>query len=94
MKVSVIVHPGAKNPRVDSGQSRLRSALNQTLSKKTEGFGGQSALLHVYVSQPPLDGRANEAVIKALADYFSVKKYQVRLLRGEKSKNKIFDVEV
>ena len=48
--------------------------------------------LHVYVSQPPLEGRANEAVILALADYFKVKKYQVQLVRGEKSKLKIFQI--
>ena len=42
--------------------------------------------LHVYVSQPPLEGRANEAVILALADYFKVKKYQEQLVRGEISK--------
>ena len=46
--------------------------------------------LQVYVSSPPLEGRANEAVIAALAGHFKVKKYQVRLVRGAKSKQKIF----
>lgn len=48
--------------------------------------------LHVYVSQPPVEGKANKAVAAALADYFKVSKSQVRLLRGEKSKIKLFKV--
>lgn len=48
--------------------------------------------LHVYVSQPPLEGKANKAVIEALADYFKVKKSQVRIISGEKSKNKIAEI--
>jgi len=48
--------------------------------------------LHVYVSQPPLEGKANKAVIEALAEYFRVKKNCVRLLSGEKSKQKVFEI--
>lgn len=48
--------------------------------------------LHVYVSQPPLEGKANKAVIEALADYFKVKRRYVTLLSGEKSKNKLFEI--
>lgn len=48
--------------------------------------------LHVYVNQPPLEGKANRAVIEALADYFKVKRNAVILLSGEKSKNKIFEI--
>ncbi len=48
--------------------------------------------LHVYVKEPPLDGKANKAVIEALAEYFHIKKSNVILLSGEKSKNKLFDI--
>lgn len=50
--------------------------------------------LDVYVSAPPLGGRANEAVIKALAEYFKIKRYQISLIRGQKSKQKIFKIDV
>ena len=50
--------------------------------------------LHVYVSEPPLEGKANKAVIEALAVYFQTKKNNVILLKGEKSKNKLFDVQI
>jgi uncharacterized protein (TIGR00251 family) len=50
--------------------------------------------LHIYVSQPPLDGKANKAVIETLAKHFGVSKSKVVLTRGEKYKNKIFNINV
>lgn len=48
--------------------------------------------LHVYVNQPPLEGKANRAVISALADYFKVSKANITLISGFKSKHKLFEV--
>lgn len=47
--------------------------------------------LHVYVKEPPLEGRANNAVVESLANYFKVPKSTVRLISGAKSKNKLFE---
>ncbi len=49
-------------------------------------------ILHVYVSEPPLERKANNAIREALAKYFNVKKSGVILISGEKSKNKLFEV--
>lgn len=49
--------------------------------------------LHVYVREPPLEGRANQALRESLADHFGVKKNQVRLISGEKSKHKVIEIE-
>jgi uncharacterized protein YggU (UPF0235/DUF167 family) len=48
--------------------------------------------LHVYVNEPPLEGKANHAVREALADYFKVNKSYVLIVSGEKSKNKVFEI--
>jgi uncharacterized protein YggU (UPF0235/DUF167 family) len=48
--------------------------------------------LHVYVNEPPLGGKANNAVRASLADYFKVKKSSVFLISGEKSKHKVFEI--
>lgn len=48
--------------------------------------------LHVYVNQPPLEGKANNATISALADYFKVSKSSIKLISGAKSKYKIFEI--
>lgn len=49
--------------------------------------------LHVYVHEPPLEGKANRAVIESLVEYYHVKKGQISLLRGAKSKIKFFEVK-
>lgn len=48
--------------------------------------------LHVFVSAPPLEGRANDAVIEALSKYFKIAKSKLALKRGQKSKIKFFEV--
>ncbi|MBL8029840.1 MAG: DUF167 domain-containing protein [Candidatus Doudnabacteria bacterium] len=48
--------------------------------------------LKVYVRQQPLEGRANDAVTKALAEFFKTKAYNIILLRGVKSKQKVFEI--
>lgn len=48
--------------------------------------------LHVWVNQPPLEGKANQATILALADYFKTNKSNIKLISGAKSKYKIFEV--
>jgi len=46
----------------------------------------------VWVRAKPTDGKANEAVIKILADYFDTAKSNVTLLKGHTSKIKIFEI--
>lgn len=48
--------------------------------------------IHIYVNEPPLEGKANKAVAETLAEYFKVNKNRVILLSGEKSKNKTFEI--
>lgn len=49
-------------------------------------------MIHVYVNTPPLEGKANKAVVESLADYLKVKKSGIILVKGEKSKNKVFEI--
>lgn len=49
-------------------------------------------ILHVFVNQPPLEGKANKATISALAEYFNVSKSHIKLTSGLKSKYKIFEI--
>lgn len=47
---------------------------------------------HVRVKARPVDGQANEAVIKILSEFFNVPKSKVQLCRGATSKFKFFEV--
>jgi hypothetical protein len=46
----------------------------------------------VWVRAKPADGKANEAVIKALAGHFDIAKSRVTLLKGQASRQKIFEI--
>lgn len=46
----------------------------------------------VSVKEPPVQGRANEAIIRILADYFNVSKSQVRIVSGWTSRQKVIEV--
>jgi len=48
----------------------------------------------VWVRAKPAEGKANEAVIGALAGHFDIAKSRVTLLTGHTSKQKIFEVDV
>ncbi len=45
--------------------------------------------LKIYVHEPAVDGKANKAVIKSIAEYYNVKKSAVTILKGEMSRDKI-----
>jgi uncharacterized protein (TIGR00251 family) len=47
----------------------------------------------VQVKAPPVEGRANDAICKALADYFDVAPSRIKMISGKTSKQKIFEVE-
>jgi uncharacterized protein (TIGR00251 family) len=46
----------------------------------------------VYVNAPAVDGKANKALIELLADYFKIKKSQVKIIRGEMNRIKIVSI--
>ena len=52
----------------------------------TAGFYGGS--LNIKIKAPAVDGKANKALISFLADLISVKKSQIKIVSGEKSRNK------
>ena len=51
---------------------------------------GDSAQLKIAVQAPPVEGRANEALVAFLAVLFSIPKRSVKLLSGELSRSKVF----
>lgn len=62
-------------------------------AKKTAIVGiygeGASAQLKIAVQAPPIEGRANAAVIAFLAEVFSIPKSSVSLVSGELSRTKV-----
>ena len=48
--------------------------------------------LVVYVREPVVDGKANAALVKLLAEHFGVAKTRVRIVRGQASRHKVVEV--
>jgi uncharacterized protein (TIGR00251 family) len=63
-------------------------------AKKTAIVGlygeGAGAQLKIAVHAPPIEGRANEALIAFLAELFSIARRDVVLLSGETNRSKVF----
>ena len=47
----------------------------------------------VSVHAPPQEGKANKALIELLANYFSVPKTSVKIIRGETGRRKLIEVD-
>lgn len=51
-----------------------------------------SGVFQTYTNQRPIEGKANEEVIRIIAEYFKVKPNQVFIESGKKSKEKIVEI--
>lgn len=49
--------------------------------------------LKVYVVSPPAEGKANKELVQTLARYYVVRKSRVKMLKGEKSRSKLIEIE-
>lgn len=46
----------------------------------------------VYTKAPPVDNKANDAVLRILAVYFDLPRWKIQLVSGQSSRKKIIDV--
>lgn len=68
--------------RVKPGSSKGPLVVNE----------GEAGLV-VYVREKAIDGKANDGVISALADYLSVPRTRVSVVRGHSARIKQIDIE-
>lgn len=61
-------------------------------NSKTEELSREGDSFIAKVREPPRKGRANQAVIRLLAERYGVPQNQVRILSGFRSRNKVVEV--
>ncbi len=61
-------------------------------SKKEEIIKKTEDSLDVKVKARPEKNEANRAVVTVLADYFKIPAGKIRMIKGSKQRNKIFDI--
>ena len=59
---------------------------------RKNAFRHEEGFVKVYLTTPPVDGRANEALLKFLAEHFNVKVSQIEIIKGLKSRHKVINV--
>jgi uncharacterized protein YggU (UPF0235/DUF167 family) len=83
MKIIVKTKPNSKNESVE----RITQPTLELSNSKIELIEYK-----VSVKEPPIGGRANNAVVKALAKYFDVAPSLICLVSGASSKRKVFQI--
>ncbi|MDG0817077.1 DUF167 domain-containing protein [Bdellovibrio svalbardensis] len=76
---------------ITKGGVRLHLFI-QPKSSKNEVVGLHNGLLKIKITAPPIDGKANEGLIKFLSDFFDIPKRDIVLVRGETGRTKTVEL--
>jgi uncharacterized protein (TIGR00251 family) len=79
-KLAIVAKPNAK-----------KSAITREL--ETSGRASDTMTVEVALAAPPLDGRANEELMRTLAEVLGLRKKDVVLVSGETGRNKLVEIQ-
>jgi uncharacterized protein (TIGR00251 family) len=68
-----------------------RASKNEVKGFKPDPAGGDDVLV-CRVTAPPVDGKANAALVKLLAAEYGVPKSRVRIVQGETARDKVVEI--
>lgn len=72
---------------------QIQARLKPNSRHRQEVVEDNDGSFTIYVKSPAIEGRANKEAIELLAKYFKVSKSRVELVRGMRSKYKIFKID-
>ena len=61
-------------------------------AKENNILGLKDDILRVKITAPPVQGKANDSLIKFLAKEFDIVKSDIRIVRGESSRDKTIEI--
>lgn len=70
---------------------RLRLFI-QPKASKNEIIGPHNGALKIKITAPPVDGKANAALVDFLSDVLDLPKRQIEILKGETGRNKSVEI--
>jgi uncharacterized protein (TIGR00251 family) len=62
-------------------------------ASKSEVTGYRDGTLRVRLTAPPVEGKANRELLKLLADWLGVRKGDLGIVSGEKTRDKAIEIE-
>jgi uncharacterized protein (TIGR00251 family) len=60
-------------------------------AKKT-AITQEEGRLKVYLTARPIEGKANKALLDALSDHFDVPRSRIKIIRGDRTRDKVVEV--
>ena len=52
----------------------------------------ENGAIKIYLTAPPVEGKANGALIDFLTEHFGVRRFQIEIIKGLKSRNKVINI--
>ena len=81
-------------PWIQSHQRGCRLLLHiQPRASRTKIVGEHDGRLKLQLAAPPVDGKANQALIKFLAKKLGVAKTDIAIVQGESSRKKTLEIQ-
>lgn len=77
-----------------AAQDEILRHPEERLREKTTFGKKENSYLKVRLTQPARSGLANKQLIELLAKHFNLKKYQIKIIQGEKSRDKVIEIDV
>jgi len=62
-------------------------------ARKTEIKGEREGVLCIALNAPPVDGKANKALIIFLSEFFDISKSKIEIIKGIKGRHKIIKIK-
>jgi uncharacterized protein (TIGR00251 family) len=62
-------------------------------ARRTEFSGRRDGEIVLRLSAPAVEGKANKAALEFVAKHFGIARSRVRLVKGEKMRHKVFELE-
>ena len=56
-------------------------------------FKCEDGRVKVYLTAPAVDGKANEALVVFLAEHYGVRRSQIEIIKGLKSRHKVINIK-
>lgn len=79
--------------KITEKNGRVRFSVRvQPRASRNEIAGEHGDAMKIRLAAPPVDGAANEALVKFLAEIFAVARRDVNILAGESSRSKIVEI--
>ncbi len=74
-------------------QASMKIDIKVIPSSKKNFIKQEGEAYKIYLTAPAVEGKANKVLVEFLADHFAVKKHQINILKGLKSRQKTIIIE-